>query len=127
MAVETIDTNAASRDFWRGARLSFPVVLATIPFSLLFGALAVDNGMSVFEAVLMSATIYGGASQMVGIELFGQKIAPWLDRAVDLRRQFPSRALFGGVIGPRIGHWPSSEAGDRLSSCLTIRNSRRPR
>ena len=30
------------------------------------------------EAVLMSATVYGGASQMVGIELFGQKIAPWL-------------------------------------------------
>ena len=43
-----------------------------------FGALAVENGFTVAEATLMSATVYGGASQMVGIELFGQKIAPWL-------------------------------------------------
>ena len=27
---------------------------------------------------LMSAAVYGGVSQMVGIELFGQHVAPWL-------------------------------------------------
>ena len=26
----------------------------------------------------MSATVYAGASQMVGIELFGNKVPPWL-------------------------------------------------
>ena len=79
MSAEAIQDEARRPSaFWRGARLGLPVVVAAGPFGLLFGALAVENGFSVFEAVLMSATIYGGASQMVGIELFGQKVAPWL-------------------------------------------------
>ncbi|WP_421857860.1 AzlC family ABC transporter permease [Oricola sp.] len=88
----------------RGARASIPVVLAAAPFGLLFGALAVDNGFSVFDAVLMSATIYAGASQMVGIDLFGDKIAPWLIVlsifAVNFRH-----ILYSAVTGRQIGHW----------------------
>ena len=65
-------------EFLRGARRGMPVVLASAPFGMLFGALAVQNGFSVGDAVLMSATVFAGASQMVGLELFGQRIAPWL-------------------------------------------------
>lgn len=54
------------------------VALPTFPFAVLFGAVAVDNGLSVAEAGLMSATVYAGASQLVGIELFGQHVAAWL-------------------------------------------------
>lgn len=65
-------------DFWQGVRGGFPVMLSASPFGALFGALAVDNGFSVYDAMLMSATVYAGASQMVGIELFGNNIQPWL-------------------------------------------------
>ena len=105
MAVETIDSSFSKREFWRGARASVPVIVAVLPFGLLFGALAVDNGLSVFEAMLMSGAVYGGASQMVGIELFGKHVAPWLIVAVDLRRQFPPCALFGSVRPAHRG-WP---------------------
>jgi predicted branched-subunit amino acid permease len=81
-----------------------PVVIASAPFAVLFGALAVDNGMSVFEATLMSATLFAGASQMVGIELFGQNIAPWLVVfsifAVNFRH-----VLYSAAVGRRIAHW----------------------
>ncbi|WP_322991018.1 AzlC family ABC transporter permease [Hoeflea sp.] len=66
------------RHFWHGARDSLPIVASAAPFGLLFGALAVDNGLSIGETVLMSAMLYAGASQMVGIELFGAHVAPWL-------------------------------------------------
>jgi len=66
------------REFLSGMRASVPVVVSAAPFGMLFGALAIDNGFSVGEAVAMSASIYGGASQMVGIELFGHQIAPWM-------------------------------------------------
>ncbi|PWV99222.1 4-azaleucine resistance transporter AzlC [Hoeflea marina] len=66
------------REFLAGMRASLPVVVSAAPFGMLFGALAVDNGLSVGEAVAMSAAVYGGASQMVGIELFGHDIAPWM-------------------------------------------------
>lgn len=92
-------------EFLDGARLSIPVVVSAAPFAMLFGALAVANGLSVFEAVLMSATVYGGASQMVGIELFGQKVAPWLIVlsifAVNFRH-----VLYSAAIGSRLAHWP---------------------
>ena len=91
--------------FARGARMSVPVVVASGPFAVLFGALAVDNGFTVGEATLMSATIFGGASQLVGIELFGQHVAPWLIVlsifAVNFRH-----VLYSAAIGPHIAHWP---------------------
>ncbi|MGB3502196.1 MAG: AzlC family ABC transporter permease [Mesorhizobium sp.] len=79
--MSTVDqsaTTSASADFWEGFRAGIPIFVASSPFALLFGALAVQNGLTVFEATLMSAAVYGGASQMVGIELFGQKLPAWL-------------------------------------------------
>jgi predicted branched-subunit amino acid permease len=71
----------------------------------LFGALAVGKGFSVFEATLMSAAVYGGASQMVGIELFGDRIAPWLIVlsifAVNFRH-----LLYSAAIGKHLARWP---------------------
>ena len=101
-------TGTTVSDFWAGVKLGFPVVVASAPFGLLFGALAVENGFTVAEATLMSATIYGGASQMVGIELFGQKIAPWLVVlsifAVNFRH-----VLYSASIGRRLAHWPLAQ------------------
>jgi 4-azaleucine resistance transporter AzlC len=92
------------RDIIDGVKAAVPVILAAGPFGLLFGALAVDNGFTVSEAVLMSATVYAGASQMVGIDLFGDKIAPWLIVlsifAVNFRH-----VLYSAVVGRQIGHW----------------------
>ncbi|ASY63684.1 Branched-chain amino acid transport protein AzlC [Sinorhizobium sojae CCBAU 05684] len=65
-------------EFREGLREGFPVIVAASPFGALFGALAVENGFSIADAVLMSATVYAGASQMVGIELFGNRVQPWL-------------------------------------------------
>lgn len=61
-----------------GLRGGAVIALSTAPFAVLFGAVAVDNGLSILDAGLMSAAIYAGASQLVGIELFGQHVAPWL-------------------------------------------------
>ena len=125
MAVETIDSKSAASEFMLGMRASVPVLVAVLPFGLLFGALAVDNGFSVFEAMLMSATVYGGASQMVGIELFGQKVAPWLIVlsifAVNFRH-----VLYSAALRPHDRRLAAAAAGRRRSSCSAIRNSPRP-
>ncbi|MBN9245112.1 MAG: AzlC family ABC transporter permease [Mesorhizobium sp.] len=101
----TAERSPATGDFWEGFRLSIPVVVASGPFAMLFGALAVGNGFTVFEAFLMSATVFGGASQMVGIELFGQHVAPWLIVlsifAVNFRH-----VLYSAAIGRHLAHWP---------------------
>jgi len=97
-------TNAFS-DFLKGMRLAVPVIVASAPFGLLFGALAVENGLTIPETVLMSAMVYAGASQMVGIELFGQNVAPWLIVlsifAVNFRH-----VLYSASLGRRLAVWP---------------------
>jgi predicted branched-subunit amino acid permease len=92
------------REMIEGVLAATPAMIAAAPFGLLFGALAVDNGLSVFDVVLMSAAIFGGASQMVGIDLFGDKIAPWLIVlsifAVNFRH-----VLYSAVIGRHTKPW----------------------
>lgn len=91
-------------EFWRGVRDCVPVVISAAPFGLLFGALAVENGMTVFEATLASAVIFAGASQMVGIELFGADVAPWIIVfsifAVNFRH-----ILYSATMGRTIRHF----------------------
>jgi len=105
MAVAALSEKSAAADFWAGVKTGIPIVVASAPFALLFGALAVENGLTVAEATLMSAAVYGGASQMVGIELFGQDVAPWLIVlsifAVNFRH-----VLYSGTVGRRLAHWP---------------------
>ncbi|MFB2550778.1 AzlC family ABC transporter permease [Ensifer soli] len=94
-------------DFWTGMRGGLPVMLSAVPFGGLFGALAVQNGMSVTDAALMSALCFAGASQMVGIELFGKNVEPWLIVlsifAVNFRH-----ILYSASIAPHLNHftWP---------------------
>lgn len=91
-------------DFLDGAWQSLPVVIASAPFGMLFGMIAVQNGLSIGEATLMSAMVFAGASQLVGLEMFGQKIAPWLIVlsifAVNFRH-----VLYSAAIGRRLRPW----------------------
>lgn len=95
---------SARGDFWAGVKRGAPIVMASAPFGLLFGAVALDNGFNIGEAVLMSATLYAGASQMVGLDLFGQAIAPWMIVlsifAVNFRH-----VLYSATVGRRIRHF----------------------
>ena len=91
-------------DFIQGARLAAPLCVSAAPFGALFGAVAVGNGQTIAEAAVMSLTLFAGASQLVGIELFGQKIAPWVIVlsifAVNFRH-----ILYSAAIVPYVRHF----------------------
>ena len=108
MTTDMLIERRGTADFLAGMRDGFPVMVASMPFALLFGALAVENGFGVLDATLMSALIFGGASQMVGLELFGQNVAPWMVVlsifAVNFRH-----VLYSATIGRHFAHWPLAE------------------
>ncbi len=91
-------------EFLQGARRGFPIMVAASPFGALFGALAIDNGFSIFDAVFMSVTVYAGASQMVGIELFNHNVQPWLIVLSILAVNF-RHILYSASIARYIGHF----------------------
>lgn len=90
--------------FFDGMRQSAPAGFALAPFGFLFGTVAVQNGLSIGEAALMSAALYAGASQLVGLDLFGHKVAPWIIVlsifAVNFRHM-----LYSAALGRRVAHW----------------------
>lgn len=91
-------------DFLAGVRRSIPILISTAPFGLLYGAIAVDQGLTVWQASLMSLTIYAGASQLVGIDLFRHHAAPWMVILsifiVNVRH-----ILYSAAVGRRVGHF----------------------
>lgn len=91
-------------DFVEGLRGGFTVALASAPFGALFGALAADHGMSLAELTFMSATVYAGASQMVGIELFGGNVPAWVIVASILAVNF-RHVLYSAAIARHIRHF----------------------
>ena len=47
-----------------------PLMIPVVPFGLIFGVLAIDVGFSPLETMGMSLVIFGGASQIVLLQLF---------------------------------------------------------
>ncbi|MBW9055389.1 AzlC family ABC transporter permease [Rhizobium mesosinicum] len=91
-------------DFVEGMRGGFAVALASAPFGALFGALAAEQGMSLSELTFMSATVYAGASQMVGIELFSHNVQAWVIVLSILAVNF-RHVLYSAAIARYIRHF----------------------
>lgn len=100
----SLPTQAPRAQFLHGAVRGLSIAVAMVPVAVLFGALARQSGLTFGETVLMSGLVYGGASQLVGIELFGQNVPAWLVVfsifAVNFRH-----VLYSAALGRRVPHW----------------------
>jgi 4-azaleucine resistance transporter AzlC len=90
--------------FLAGVRRSIPILVSTAPFGLLYGAIAVDQGLTVWQVSLMSLTIFAGASQLVGIDLMRDHTAPWIV-VLSIFIVNARHILYSAAIGRRIGHF----------------------
>ncbi|WP_176085183.1 AzlC family ABC transporter permease [Martelella sp. HB161492] len=82
--------------------------LSAAPFGVLFGAVAVAQGQTVFETALMSITIFAGASQLVGVELFGHRVAAWIIILSIVAVNF-RHVLYSAAMTPAITHFSLPE------------------
>lgn len=55
--------------FWDGVRAEFPLLVGVFPFGMIYGALALNAGLSVPASQLMSSIVFGGSSQFVTAQL----------------------------------------------------------
>ncbi len=76
MSVETLQIDERN-EFKDGVKASLPIVAAASPFGAVYGAAAVSQGMSFFETVFMSMAVFGGASQMVAVDLLATPLPFW--------------------------------------------------
>lgn len=77
MSVDEVRLSAGNQ--WRdGAREALTILPAIVPFAAVFGALAVERGLSLTQIMITSGSIYAGASQYAMLDLMGQGVAPWI-------------------------------------------------
>jgi len=58
------------RIFLKGIMDVSPLMIPVVPFGLIFGVIAIDLGFSPIETMGMSIIIFGGASQIILLQLF---------------------------------------------------------
>jgi 4-azaleucine resistance transporter AzlC len=60
-----------STELWSGVRDEAPILLGVAPFGLVFGALALNSGMTVAAAQAMSSIVFAGSAQFISAQLIG--------------------------------------------------------
>ncbi|MDC0739646.1 AzlC family ABC transporter permease [Cognatishimia sp. SS12] len=71
---EDLEWRRQARD---GVRDAVPIVVAIFPYSAVFGAVAIERGLSLAELLVTSASIYAVASQYVMLDLWGKDVPVW--------------------------------------------------
>ena len=59
-----------SKIFFKGVADVSPLMIPVVPFGIIFGVLAIDLGLSPITIIAMSIIIFGGASQIIFLQLF---------------------------------------------------------
>jgi len=59
----------ARNTFWSGVRAEFPLLVGVFPFGMIYGALALDAGLSRAASQAMSSIVFAGSAQFVTAQL----------------------------------------------------------
>lgn len=59
----------ARKEFWNGVRAEVPLLIGVFPFGMIYGALALNAGLSAFASQMMSSMIFAGSAQFVTAQL----------------------------------------------------------
>jgi 4-azaleucine resistance transporter AzlC len=100
-------------DFLLGARMCLPVCVSVAAYGIVWGVLAREAGLSVFETAAMSALVFAGTAQFVALTLWTPGNLPvgalvlaalivnlrYLLMTATLRPLFAGRSLWRGALG----------------------------
>ena len=91
--------------FVKGALDGAPFILVIVPFAILFGLLATEAGLSVFETLAFSVMVIAGAAQFTALQLMQENAPTFIvlasALAVNLRM-----AMYSASLTPWIGGAP---------------------
>jgi 4-azaleucine resistance transporter AzlC len=92
-------------EFWAGVKATIPLEVGAIPFGIIFGALAVNSGISPLGAAGMSLFVFAGSSQFIATGLVAggasALVIVFTTFIVNLRH-----ALYSVTLSPYMKHLP---------------------
>ena len=113
-------TTTRTSPYRQGIIDSSPFILVIIPFSTLFGVLATEAGLNVFETMAFSVVVIAGAAQFTALQLLQENVPTAIvlisALAVNLRM-----AMYSASLTPYIGSAPLWQRA--LCAYLTVDQS----
>ncbi len=91
--------------FLRGLRDGFPFLMVIAPFATLFGVIATEAGLDIFETLSFSVVVIAGAAQFTAIQLMSEN-APTLVVLVSALAVNLRMAMYSASITPHLGRLP---------------------
>ncbi|MEL7116833.1 MAG: AzlC family ABC transporter permease [Pseudomonadota bacterium] len=89
----------------RGARAGAPFLIVVAPFAMVFGVVASEAGLTLFETMAFSILVIGGASQFTALQLMTENATTLVvlsaALAVNLRM-----AMYSAALAPHLGAAP---------------------
>lgn len=99
------NVSARRAEFLAGARDTFPLIVGAIPFGLIYGALALNSGLSFWAAMEMSSIVFAGSAQFIAVGLvaagIGWPVIVLTTFVVNLRH-----ALYSATLAPYVKKLP---------------------
>ena len=88
--------------FFRGLRQALPFTIVVAPFGLLFGVVATEAGLNLWETMVFTSTVFAGASQFAALQLM-QDQAPTLIVLVTAMAVNLRMVMYSVAITPHLG------------------------
>lgn len=58
--------------FWDGVKAEIPLLVGVFPFGMIYGALALNTGLSAFASQMMSSIVFAGSAQFIATQLISE-------------------------------------------------------
>jgi 4-azaleucine resistance transporter AzlC len=62
----------ARKYFWDGVKAEIPLLIGVFPFGMIYGALALNAGLSTLASQMMSSIVFAGSAQFITTQLVSQ-------------------------------------------------------
>ena len=98
-------SEATFREFRAGVLALAPLLIGVIPFGMIYGALALSQGLSPAAALAMSSILFAGSAQFLFCQLVGVG-APATVTVAEISLLNLRHALYSATVQPVTRSWP---------------------
>jgi len=95
--------NEKAKQFWTGVRAEFPLLIGVFPFGMIYGALAMNAGLSKPASQMMSSIVFAGSSQFVTTQLV-HEAAPGFVIVLTIAVVNLRHMLYSASLAPHLAH-----------------------
>jgi predicted branched-subunit amino acid permease len=97
-----VPTETIKSIFWQGVRDGAPFILVVVPFALLFGVVATEAGLQVYETLTFSVLVVAGAAQFTALHLLTNG-APTIIVVISALAVNLRLAMYSAALTPHLG------------------------